>query len=74
MLNLLGLFFTLVVFAVFVAALAVPPWLAYRRHSRDTVLIALVSIFLGWSLLGWIGALLWALYGPVEADAQGTSA
>jgi hypothetical protein len=67
-LNLLGLLFTLLVFAVAVAALALPPWLAYRRHSRDTALIGLVSIFLGWSVLGWIGALLWALYGPAETD------
>ncbi|XQF66085.1 superinfection immunity protein [Telmatobacter bradus] len=61
---MLGLLFTLLVFAVAVAALALPPWLAYRRRSRDTVLIGLVSIFLGWSVLGWIAALLWALYGP----------
>lgn len=64
MLSFLWLLFAFFVCALAAAALLLPPWIAYRRHSRDTALIALVSLFLGWSILGWGAALAWALYGP----------
>lgn len=69
MLSFLWLFFALFVLALAAAALLLPPWIAQRRHSRDTTLIALVSLFLGWSILGWLVALAWALYGPTLPGA-----
>jgi hypothetical protein len=68
MFTFLWLLFALFALATALVATALPPWIAYRRHSRDTVLIALVSLFLGWSILGWIAALAWALYGPARAS------
>jgi len=31
------------------------------RNKRDSMGITLLNIFLGWSVLGWIGALIWAI-------------
>jgi len=31
------------------------------RNKRDSLGITLLNIFLGWSVLGWIGALIWAI-------------
>ncbi len=31
------------------------------RNKRDSLGITLLNIFLGWSVLGWIGALIWAV-------------
>lgn len=74
MFSFLWLFFAFFVFALAIAATALPPWLAYRRHCRDTALIALLSIFLGWSILGWIAALLWAIYGPANSSDESCAA
>lgn len=30
-----------------------------RRH-KNTLAIGLLNLFLGWTLLGWVGALIWA--------------
>ncbi|WP_342647248.1 superinfection immunity protein [Mucilaginibacter sp. CSA2-8R] len=31
------------------------------RNKRDRMGITLLNLFLGWSILGWIGALIWAV-------------
>lgn len=36
---------------------------ALRKH-RQLPAIAMVDILLGWTVLGWIGALVWALTSP----------
>lgn len=37
------------------------PWfIALGRHCRNTVAIFCLNLFLGWTLLGWVGALIWA--------------
>ena len=37
-----------------------PTVVALVRHKRNTVSILLLNLFLGWTLIGWIVALLWA--------------
>jgi hypothetical protein len=37
-----------------------PSYLA--RNNRNFVAIAALNLLLGWTLLGWVGALIWALY------------
>jgi T4 superinfection immunity protein len=34
---------------------------AYRRHPRSEA-VAVLNLLLGWTVLGWIAALLWALW------------
>lgn len=37
-----------------------PAIIAHSRRNRNAVAITVVNVFLGWSLLGWVGALAWA--------------
>ncbi len=38
-----------------------PSIVALARSKRDTFLIFLLNLFLGWSIIGWVIALVWAL-------------
>jgi len=37
-----------------------PTIIAALKSKRDTVAILLLNLFLGWSVIGWIVALVWA--------------
>jgi hypothetical protein len=37
-----------------------PSIIALARSKRDLVAILLLNIFLGWTVIGWIVALVWA--------------
>jgi T4 superinfection immunity protein len=37
-----------------------PTIVALVRHKRNVVSILLLNLFLGWTLIGWIVALVWA--------------
>lgn len=37
-----------------------PTIVAFARSKRDTTSILLLNLFLGWTLIGWIIALVWA--------------
>ena len=52
--------------ALFIAAAVyfVPTIVAKLRNHHNTVAIFLVNLFLGWSLLGWVAALVWAVVKP----------
>lgn len=38
-----------------------PTIIAALKHSRSVVGIFLVNLFFGWTVIGWIVALIWAL-------------
>jgi hypothetical protein len=40
----------------------IPSMLACDRHHRNRVVIIILNVFLGWTLIGWVGALIWAIY------------
>ena len=40
----------------------IPTLIAYRRGHRNKVGIFMLNLFLGWPLIGWVGALIWALH------------
>ena len=43
------------------------PWsVAYARHHRKQVPIFLINLLLGWTLLGWLAAFVWAFSSDVE--------
>jgi hypothetical protein len=43
------------------------PWLVARhRKHRNTLAILLLNLFLGWTLVGWTIALVWAVYREKE--------
>ena len=38
-----------------------PTAIAYYREHRNTTAITVLNLFLGWTLVGWVAALVWAL-------------
>ncbi len=55
----------LVIFAVYM----LPAIVAYRRNHRQAMAITVLSFFLGWSLIGWVVALVWACTTDVSGPA-----
>ena len=68
--------FGLLAFAVHVACLGaaglivyfVPAIIAADRKHRQANAILLLNFFLGWSLIGWVAALVWASSNPVAVS------
>lgn len=59
-----------IVLAIVMLALAayfLPSIVAAARKHRNTTAIFFLNLLLGWSLIGWIGALIWALTNPYSA-------
>jgi ABC-type transport system involved in cytochrome c biogenesis permease component len=52
---------------IFVALYLAPMIVALCRKHRQAGAIAALNILLGWSVLGWIGALIWSLTSPAPA-------
>jgi len=46
-----------------------PTIIAFARHKRDTSSIFLLNFLLGWTAIGWVIALVWAL--RVDATVGG---
>ena len=38
-----------------------PAIVAHKRRHRNMTALLVLNIFLGWTLLGWVGCLVWAL-------------
>lgn len=57
--NLATLFFPLF-FGFPLVFYFLPSIIALARSKRDTLAIFLLNLFLGWTLIGWIVALIWA--------------
>lgn len=51
-----------------------PGLIASHRKTRYTAGITLLNLFLGWTLLGWVGALIWAVSAQPNTAAQTTAA
>jgi hypothetical protein len=47
-----------------------PAIIAYARSKRDAVSILVLNLLLGWTAIGWIVALVWALKQDVPAVAR----
>jgi hypothetical protein len=59
------------VLAIFLPAYFLPTMLGWRGSRRWKV--AAVNVFLGWTVVGWVVAMLMAMRPPAEADAATTS-
>jgi len=46
-----------------------PSIVALAKSKRDILAIFLLNLFLGWSVIGWIVALIWAAKNDVPASA-----
>jgi hypothetical protein len=48
---------------------AIPMVIADRRRCKSLRWIYLLAFFFSWTIIGWIAAMVWAIYG--ESDAEG---
>ena len=55
-----SLFIMPVVFVVFMGIYFMPAIVAYVRGHPSFIAILVLNLFLGWSLIGWVVALIWA--------------
>ena len=52
--------------AVGVAVYFVPSLVAFYTKKRNRRAILVVNLLLGWTFLGWVGSLVWAIVAPRE--------
>lgn len=55
--TILGILVLLVILVTYL----LPSFIAINRNNKDVNSIMVVNIFLGWTLLGWVVALAWAV-------------
>lgn len=60
----------LVVTCGFVLLYFFPSIIAFRRDLPNKTAILTLNFFLGWSLLGWAGSLVWALHNETPAPPR----
>jgi len=53
-------FFIILIILIGIAFYFLPTIVGYMRHKRNELAIFLLNLFAGWSLIGWIVALVWA--------------
>lgn len=69
----ISLWHWLIVLAVlggFVGLYLLPAIIAWRRQHNNRTAIALANILLGWSLFGWVAALVWAFTNPTRKSSS----
>lgn len=66
--NLEGVNLWPLALVLFVAACVylLPSVVAASTRHRYTAVIAVVNVFLGWTIVGWLIAFVWALINPVS--------
>ena len=57
--HLLAFFFP--IFGLGFVLYFLPAIIALARNKRDTTSILLLNLFLGWTAIGWVIALVWAV-------------
>jgi Superinfection immunity protein len=75
MADRVGVMATLIIVLVILGLYVTPTIVALDRKHRQTGPIAAVNLLLGWSLVGWVVALAWALTTDVKrADVHEAAA
>lgn len=39
-----------------------PSYIANKKNHKNKIPIILLNVFLGWTFLGWVAALIWSFY------------
>lgn len=62
------------IWAVFLSVFAVvsvlPIVIAFARNHRNRAPITVLTLFLGWTFLGWVAALVWSFTSNIEDDQR----
>lgn len=59
-----GKFGTIILFVFLLPLYFLPAIIAKERSHSNSSSVFLINAFLGWTLLGWAGVLIWAVVGP----------
>ncbi len=60
------MFFGIILSIMFILAYFLPSFVAYGRNHNNIPAILALNLFLGWTFLGWVGALVWSLTDNVK--------
>ena len=60
-----------IVLAVYAFIYFIPALNAGRRRHHQTAAILLLNVFVGWTGIGWIAALVWSATAPKYRDLNG---
>ena len=52
---------------ILLALYFIPALVAAVRGHHQTIPIGILNLFFGWTLVGWVAALIWAKYPPCRA-------
>lgn len=58
---LFGFFSALLVLVLGFGVYFLPAIVAFHRNHHNKVAILVLNLLLGWTFLGWVGALIWSL-------------
>ena len=50
-----------------------PSFIAYKRNHKNAIAVILINFFLGATVIGWVGALIWAVLDKQSDDDEETS-
>ena len=64
-----GLILGLIVLTVAAFIYFLPAMVAVTRQHPSLVALVTLNVLLGWTVLGWIAALMWGLSGPGKAES-----
>lgn len=56
LLSVLGFAFYFILIALYL----IPAVVAWKVNHKNKAAVILLNIFLGWTVIGWVGALVWA--------------
>lgn len=60
-----------ILLCLFAVLYILPGSLAHKRAHRNWIPIMILNVFLGWTLIGWIAALMWAVsYQPPSNEVK----
>jgi hypothetical protein len=48
----------------------IPTWMAFRRNHPKRGQITILNVLLGWTVIGWVVAMVWALSGSGAAQVE----
>lgn len=65
--GILGVF-SIIVILIIILLYFLPSFIGFRRNHPNKVSILILNIFLGWSFLGWVIALIWAFKNETVAS------
>lgn len=64
--SVVGLIVLLAIVVVCMAITFLPAIIAYRRKHNQKLAIFMLTLFTGWTFIGWVVAIVWASTSDVE--------